>query len=261
MRALSSGTETKIAHNDVEHRGDRLGRPMASTSRSPAAPKPSVTMKLPLIPEQKSSTPSPNGRPASSMSFLRVVALRSRFKRLAAAGRRSVAGCAAHCVRSPIERFQETNHLHSGHFERQCANRARRRGGQVLEYSRRCWSRRATFSRRQMDRLPQRSRWLGPDLRHAGRRVAIAVQITKGQFEAWRPEWSHDSQKIVFDSNSPDHPGDRQISIANIGKIRRTPQSRQSPPDAAPTSLLSGRRTTRLSFISTRIPTTPPICS
>ncbi len=43
-----------------------------------------------------------------------------------------------------------------------------------------------------------------------------AVQITKGHFEAWRPEWSHDSKKIAFDANSADHPGDRQLFVANI---------------------------------------------
>ena len=30
------------------------------------------------------------------------------------------------------------------------------------------------------------------------------VQITKGQFEAWRPAWSHDSTRIAFDANEPD---------------------------------------------------------
>lgn len=44
-----------------------------------------------------------------------------------------------------------------------------------------------------------------------------AVQITRGKFEAWRPEWSHDSTRIAFDANEPDHPGDRRIGIARIG--------------------------------------------
>jgi dipeptidyl aminopeptidase/acylaminoacyl peptidase len=44
-----------------------------------------------------------------------------------------------------------------------------------------------------------------------------AVQITKGRFEVWRPMWSHDSTRIAFDANEPDHPGDRRIGIANIG--------------------------------------------
>ena len=43
-----------------------------------------------------------------------------------------------------------------------------------------------------------------------------AVQITKGKFEAWRPAWSHDSTRIVFDSNLEDHPGDRILGIAKI---------------------------------------------
>jgi len=44
-----------------------------------------------------------------------------------------------------------------------------------------------------------------------------AIQITKGKFEAWRPQWSHDSTRIAFDANEPDHPGDRRIGIATIG--------------------------------------------
>lgn len=43
------------------------------------------------------------------------------------------------------------------------------------------------------------------------------VEITKGHFESWRPAWSHDSTKIAFDANEPDHPGDRHLGIATIG--------------------------------------------
>ena len=35
-----------------------------------------------------------------------------------------------------------------------------------------------------------------------------AVQITKGKFEAWRPQWSPDSTRIAFDANEPDRYGD-----------------------------------------------------
>jgi len=44
-----------------------------------------------------------------------------------------------------------------------------------------------------------------------------AIQITKGKFEAWRPQWSHDSTRIAFDASEPDHQGDRRIGIASIG--------------------------------------------
>jgi dipeptidyl aminopeptidase/acylaminoacyl peptidase len=44
-----------------------------------------------------------------------------------------------------------------------------------------------------------------------------AVQVTKGHFEAWRPEWSHDSTRIAFDANEPDNPGDRRLGVASIG--------------------------------------------
>jgi dipeptidyl aminopeptidase/acylaminoacyl peptidase len=43
-----------------------------------------------------------------------------------------------------------------------------------------------------------------------------AVQVTRGHFEAWRPEWSHDSTRIAFDANEPDRPGDRHVGIANL---------------------------------------------
>ncbi|MGB6877476.1 MAG: prolyl oligopeptidase family serine peptidase [Candidatus Acidiferrales bacterium] len=43
------------------------------------------------------------------------------------------------------------------------------------------------------------------------------VQITRGHFESWRPAWSHDSNRIAFDANEPDHPGDRHLGIATIG--------------------------------------------
>jgi dipeptidyl aminopeptidase/acylaminoacyl peptidase len=42
------------------------------------------------------------------------------------------------------------------------------------------------------------------------------IQITKGRFESWRPAWSHDSTRIAFDANEPDHPGDRRLGIATI---------------------------------------------
>ncbi|HZS54640.1 MAG TPA: prolyl oligopeptidase family serine peptidase [Bryobacteraceae bacterium] len=42
------------------------------------------------------------------------------------------------------------------------------------------------------------------------------IELTNGNFEAWRPEWSHDSKKLAFDANSPNHPGDRQLFIADL---------------------------------------------
>ena len=44
-----------------------------------------------------------------------------------------------------------------------------------------------------------------------------AVQITKGEFEAWRPSWSHDSTRIAFDANRSDNPGIRHLGVAAIG--------------------------------------------
>src|SRR3989454_3392733 len=44
----------------------------------------------------------------------------------------------------------------------------------------------------------------------------VAVQITKGSFEAWRPTWSSDSTRIAFDANLPDRYGMRHLFVAMI---------------------------------------------
>lgn len=44
-----------------------------------------------------------------------------------------------------------------------------------------------------------------------------AVQITKGEFEAWRPSWSPDSTRLAFDANAPGQPGTRHLGVATIG--------------------------------------------
>ena len=44
-----------------------------------------------------------------------------------------------------------------------------------------------------------------------------AIQITRGEFEAWRPSWSPDSTRIAFDANAPGKPGKRHLAVATIG--------------------------------------------
>jgi dipeptidyl aminopeptidase/acylaminoacyl peptidase len=61
-----------------------------------------------------------------------------------------------------------------------------------------------------------------------------ATQITKGNFEAWRPSWSPDSTRIAFDANEPGRPGDRHLGIATIG---------QDPARATVTTITSGKGT------------------
>ena len=61
-----------------------------------------------------------------------------------------------------------------------------------------------------------------------------AVEITRGSFETWRPVWSHDSRKIAFDSNEPDHPGDRRLGVADLS---------DGPANASVSWLTSGRGT------------------
>ena len=48
--------------------------------------------------------------------------------------------------------------------------------------------------------------------------AATPVQITKGEFEAWRPTWSPDSTRIAFDANEPGKPGNRHLGVATIGE-------------------------------------------
>jgi len=61
-----------------------------------------------------------------------------------------------------------------------------------------------------------------------------AIQITKGRFESWRPQWSPDGKQIAFDANEPDHYGDRHLYLATLGA---------DPAHATITALTTGRGT------------------
>ncbi len=43
------------------------------------------------------------------------------------------------------------------------------------------------------------------------------TQLTKGEFEAWRPTWSPDGKRIAFDASETDRPGVRQVYVADVG--------------------------------------------
>jgi len=43
------------------------------------------------------------------------------------------------------------------------------------------------------------------------------IQITKGDFESWRPMWSPDSTRIAYDANEPGRYGDRHLYVATLG--------------------------------------------
>jgi dipeptidyl aminopeptidase/acylaminoacyl peptidase len=76
-----------------------------------------------------------------------------------------------------------------------------------------------------------------PDVRAdgAGRlQPGAPIQITKGRFEAWRPQWSPDSTRIAFDANEPDRYGDRHLYVAAIDG---------DPSHAKITAITSGRGT------------------
>ena len=61
-----------------------------------------------------------------------------------------------------------------------------------------------------------------------------AVQVTKGRFEAWRPQWSPDGTRLAFDANEPDRPGVRHLGLATING---------NPATATITMITSGRGT------------------
>src|SRR5205823_1905847 len=42
------------------------------------------------------------------------------------------------------------------------------------------------------------------------------IQVTKGKFEAWRPQWSPDGTRIAYDANSEGNYGNRQLYIATL---------------------------------------------
>ena len=42
------------------------------------------------------------------------------------------------------------------------------------------------------------------------------VQITRGRFEAWRPQWSKDSSRLAFDANEPSRLGVRHLGIVTL---------------------------------------------
>ncbi len=43
-----------------------------------------------------------------------------------------------------------------------------------------------------------------------------AVQVTRGSFEAWRPSWSPDGTRIVFDANDGPNPGMRHLGVVTL---------------------------------------------
>jgi dipeptidyl aminopeptidase/acylaminoacyl peptidase len=61
-----------------------------------------------------------------------------------------------------------------------------------------------------------------------------AIQITKGKFEAWRPQWSPDGTRLAFDANAENNYGNRQLYVAAING---------DPAHATVTPVTSGRGT------------------
>lgn len=68
----------------------------------------------------------------------------------------------------------------------------------------------------------------------AGGQPGQPVQITRGKFEAWRPQWSPDSQRIAFDANEEGRYGVRHVYVATIAG---------NPSSATVAPLTSGRGT------------------
>ena len=61
-----------------------------------------------------------------------------------------------------------------------------------------------------------------------------AIQITRGKFEAWRPQWSPDGTRLAFDANAENNYGNRQLYVAGING---------DPAHATVTPVTSGRGT------------------
>jgi dipeptidyl aminopeptidase/acylaminoacyl peptidase len=81
--------------------------------------------------------------------------------------------------------------------------------------------------------LSDRDGWDHLYVTAAGQR-ATPIQITKGKFEAWRPQWSPDGRRIAFDANQPDNYGIRHLYVATIGT---------DPSKASITQITTGRGT------------------
>jgi dipeptidyl aminopeptidase/acylaminoacyl peptidase len=45
----------------------------------------------------------------------------------------------------------------------------------------------------------------------------MPVQLTKGEFEAWRPAWSPDSTRLAYDANLADNLSSRHINVISVG--------------------------------------------
>jgi dipeptidyl aminopeptidase/acylaminoacyl peptidase len=61
------------------------------------------------------------------------------------------------------------------------------------------------------------------------------VQVTRGEFEAWRPTWSPDGRRLAFDANMPGKPGNRHLGVAVV--------TGEDTPQVAVTMITSGRGT------------------
>ena len=71
--------------------------------------------------------------------------------------------------------------------------------------------------------LSDRDGW---DHLYVGSATAAPVQITKGEFEVWRPVWSLDGTRIAYDFNEGPNPGVRHIGMATINDSPRTARMR-----------------------------------
>ena len=256
---LSTGAETRIAHDDVNIDNPEWSPDGSQICYIGGAKFPFLMIRLPHTLVKSSYSPIPN-MSQGCFTLCRLLAARQLPSARKVTMTRSL-GLTLIALSSPASQTNTRLALFMSQIQR-TASRNR-----STKTTKRNFGVSPTGRREPNRNLPPDGRWVaylsdqdGWDhiyvIPSAG---GTPVQITKGHFEAWRPASSHDSTRIAFDANEPDHPGDRRVGVAAIGADPATPPSPISPTQTGPTSSRCGHATTNASSINIPIHGTRPI--